>query len=79
MAIAPCFERLRTSAYFNKSVSGILCCFAGLLITVTGQFASGVQWNIPGIIIFCASFVALLLKADILWVVLIGATLSIFL
>jgi chromate transporter len=73
----PYFDRLHASPYFNKAVGGILGSFVGLLLTVTFRFAWNVHWDFLRIILASAAFVALLLKVDILWVVVIGAVISV--
>ncbi|OGP55557.1 MAG: hypothetical protein A2Y65_00885 [Deltaproteobacteria bacterium RBG_13_52_11] len=77
IGVVPYFDRLRASLYFNRAMSGILSSFVGLLLTVTVRFASPVQWDFPHVLFACAALVALLLKVDILWVVLIGTALSV--
>ncbi len=69
---APYFERLRSSSYFNKVITGILCSFVGLLLTVTIRFALDIPWDLPRILLSGAAFIALILKVDILWVILAG-------
>jgi chromate transporter len=76
VGIAPYFERLRCSPYFKKVITGILCSFVGLLLTVTIRFALDIPWDIPRTLLSGAAFVALILKVDILWVVLIGTLIS---
>jgi chromate transporter len=77
VGIAPYFERLRASPLFQKVVTGVLCCFVGLLATVTIRFALNVQWDLAHALLSAAALAALLLKVDILWVVLFGTILSI--
>jgi chromate transporter len=77
VGIAPYFDKLRTSLYFNKAIGGILCSFVGLLLSVTIRFALNIPWDFPRIILTGAAFVALLSKVDILWVVLIGTVISV--
>ena len=79
IGLAPHFDRLRTSPMVSRSVSGVLCSFVGLLLTVTGRFAQNVSWNWPHALLAVAAFIALRLKVDILWVVLVGSGLSVFL
>lgn len=79
IGIAPYFDRLRTSPHFNKAISGVLCSFVGLLLTVTIRFAWNIQWDFPRILLSSAAFIALLLKVDILWVIVIGTVISILL
>jgi chromate transporter len=77
VGIAPYFDRLRSSRYFNQVIQGVLCSFVGLLFTVTIRFALNVYWDVPHILLGVAAMIALLLKVDILWVVLTGILLSI--
>ena len=76
VGITPYFERLRSSPYFNRAIHGILCSFVGLLLRVVGSFAVDVQWNAPHLVLFAATFVALYLKVDILWVFLGGTVIT---
>jgi len=76
VGIVPYFDRLRTSAYFKKVITGILCSFVGLLLTVTIRFALDIPWDVPRFLLSGAAFVALILKVDILWVVLTGTVIS---
>lgn len=77
VSAAPIFDRLRTSITFNHIISGIFCSFVGLLLSVTLRFGANIHWNVILIIMACAAFVALVKKVDILWVVLVGAVLSV--
>jgi chromate transporter len=76
VGIVPYFDRLRSSPYFKKVVTGILCSFVGLLLTVTIHFALDIPWDVPRILLSGAAFIALILKVDILWVVLAGTVIS---
>jgi len=76
VATAPYFDRLRTSPYFKRVISGILCSFVGLLLAVTVRFTLSIPWDIIHVLVSGAAFIALLLNADILWVVLAGAVIS---
>jgi len=76
VATAPYFDRLRSLPYFKKVITGILCSFVGLLLTVTVRFALNIPWDITRILLSGAAFIALLLKVDILWVVLVGTVIS---
>jgi len=76
VGIVPYFDRLRSSPYFKKVITGILCSFVGLLLTVTIRFALDIPWDISRILLSGAAFIALILKVDILWVVLIGTVIS---
>lgn len=77
VGIAPFFDRLRASPFFNKAVSGVLCSFVGLLFTVIFRFAGNVHWNVQLLVLVSGALIALLLKVDILWVVLSGLIISI--
>lgn len=79
IGIAPYFDRLRSSTYFNQVIQGVLCSFVGLLFTVTLRFAMNAHWDIPHIFLAVAAFLALLLKTDILWVVIVGILFSVVL
>jgi chromate transporter len=76
IGIEPYFERLRSSPSFSRAIHGILCSFVGLLLRVVGHFAADVRWDVPHLILFTATFVALFLKVDILWVVLAGTVIA---
>jgi chromate transporter len=76
IGIVPYFDRMRTSPYFNRVLTGILCSFVGLLLTVTIRFALNIPWDLPRLLIAGGAFIALLMKVDILWVVLIGTGIS---
>ena len=74
----PYFDRLQHSLLFRRALRGILASFVGLLLAVTVQFAAAVSWTVPSIFLALAAFAALWFKIDILWVVLVGAGVSIF-
>jgi chromate transporter len=76
VGIVPYFDRLRSSPYFKKVITGIFCSFVGLLLTVTIRFALDIPWDLPRTLLTIAAFVALILKVDILWVVLVGTVIS---
>jgi chromate transporter len=74
----PYYDRLSGSAKFNMAVNGILCSFVGLLASVFLHFASNLTWDLPHMIIAVAALIALILRVDILWVVSVGAIVSVF-
>ncbi len=76
VGVTPYFDRLRSHANFNRAIEGILNSFVGLLLFVTLQFAMALPWDIARLFILSGALVALLLKRDVLWVVLIGAVVS---
>jgi len=77
VGISPYFDRLRASPSFNKVVGGVLCSFVGLLVAVSVRFALNVHWDLFHLFLASGAFVALLLKVDILWVVVIGTVISV--
>jgi chromate transporter len=74
----PYFDRLQHALLFRRALRGILASFVGLLLAVTVQFAIAASWTSRSMLLALAAFVALRLKIDILWVVLVGAGVSIF-
>jgi len=76
--IMPFYDKLKTSAYFLRATKGILATFVGLLFYATFKFASTVPWDAVRALLVLGAFIALLRKIDILYVVLIGAVISIF-
>lgn len=76
VTVVPFFDRIRSARHFDQVLTGILCSFVGLLSTVTVRFASNIPWEWPRFLITLAAFVALVRKVDILWVVVVGALVS---
>ena len=76
VTVVPFFDRIRSARHFDQVLTGILCSFVGLLSTVTVRFASNIPWDGPRFLITLVAFVALVRKADILWVVVVGAIVS---
>lgn len=74
----PYFDRLQRALIFRRMLRGILASFIGLLLAVTVQFATAVSWTSGAILLALAAFVALLFRIEVLWVVLVGAGLSVF-
>jgi chromate transporter len=77
VGIAPYFDRLRASPSFNKVIGGVLCSFVGLLLAVTIRFALNVHWDLSHVLLAGSALIALLLKVDILWIVVIGTIISV--
>jgi chromate transporter len=75
--MTPYFDRLRQSLYFPKAIGAILCSFVGLLLTVTLRFASNIPWDFSRVLLALVAFMALLVKVEILWVVLLGTMVSV--
>ena len=79
VGVSPYFDKLRTLPSFNKVIGGVLCSFVGLLFTVAVRFALDIHWDLPHLLLTSIAFVALLLKKDILWVVVLGTAASVLL
>jgi len=73
------FDRLKQSRFFASATAGALASFVGLLLYVTFKFAFAVPWDVIRIAMLVAAFAALLRKIDMLYVVLIGAAISLLL
>jgi chromate transporter len=65
--------------WFSKATKGILASFVGLLFFVTIKFAIAVPWDVIKVLLGIAALTALIKKVDVLYVVLIGAGISLFL
>jgi chromate transporter len=74
----PFIDRLQYSVWFRRALRGVLASFIGLLLAVTVHFGMAAQWSVPAVVLVVAAFTALRFKLDILWVVLIGAAISVF-
>ena len=72
-------DRLRNSLVFRRALRGVLASFVGLLLAVTVQFALAASWTSRSVLLALGGFVALRLRIDVLWVVLIAAGVSILL
>jgi chromate transporter len=79
VGVAPFYDRLRASAHFDLAIRGVLGSFVGLLLSVTVRFALNVPWDPARVVLAVAAFVALRLKVNILWVVLMGTAISVVL
>lgn len=79
IGVTPYFDKLRNSAYFYGVINAVLCSFVGLLLTVTLRFASNILWDIPRVLLAAAAFVTLLFNVEIIWIVLVGTVVSMFL
>ena len=78
ITVAPFFDWLKNSIYFTKAIDGIFASFVGLLLYVCIKFIIVVPWDIVRIILCVAVLIALLRKVNILYIVPIGAAISIF-
>jgi chromate transporter len=70
IAAAPWFGRLRGRAWFGPALHGAMLSFVGLLVFVTGQFATAVVWTPASVAVAVAALLALRARVDVLWVVL---------
>lgn len=77
--ITPVFDRLKASILFLRATKGILASFVGLLFFVTIKFALSVPWDVADVLLGVSALAALIKKVNILYVVLIGAIVSLFL
>lgn len=76
--ITPYFDKLKRSSYVASAIHAILCSFVGLLLAVTFRFGSNISWDIPRVLLAIAAFIALRLKVEIVWIVLVGTVISVF-
>ena len=76
--VAPFFDRLKNSVYFLRAIDGVFASFVGLLLFVCFKFATTVPWDIARILLGLAALAALIRKVDILYIVLAGAVISVF-
>jgi len=76
--VAPFFDRLKNSVYFLRAIDGGFASFVGLLLYVCFKFATTVPWDIARILLGLAALAALIRKVDILYIVLAGAFISVF-
>jgi len=77
----PYFDRLKNNPYFNRAVRGMLCAFVGLLAWLALSLGLKIHWDWFKIVLAGASFIALLLKLEMVWIIIAGAiiiTLSAF-
>ena len=78
ITVAPFFDRLKNSVYFMKALDGIFASFVGLLVFVCIKFATNVPWDFIRILLGLVALTALFRKVDILYIVLSGAVISVF-
>jgi len=76
--VAPFFDRLKNSVYFLRAIDGVFASFVGLLLYVCFKFATTVPWDIARTLLGLATLAALIRKVDILYIVLAGAVISVF-
>lgn len=76
LLIVPYVDRLEHVPALQRVLHGILVSFVGLLLSVTVRFALAAHWSVLSMCLAIAAFVALYLKINILWVVLVGSVVS---
>jgi len=77
--INPVFDRLKASPLFLKATKGLLASFVGLLLYVLIKFAIAVPWDIIRVLVGVTALIALIKKIDLLYIVIIGGIISIWL
>lgn len=75
--IMPFWDRLGALALFLSAIKGIITCFIGLLVFVALKFALAVPWDIIRVLLVVTAFIALTKRVDVLYVIFIGAAISI--
>ncbi len=68
--------KIKNSRMFIRGKRGLLASFTGLLLFVTVKFIGNIDWSIIKILMVLASFVALLKKVNIFYIVIAGVLLS---
>ena len=76
LATVPYYDRLRSSPYFNQALRGISTSFTGLLLALTIHFAMNINWDATRVLLAGGSFVGLLMKVNLFWIVLVGTFIS---
>lgn len=75
-AMTPFADKLAASPLARRALKGSLITLVGLMAAVAARFGLDVEWGVAEAVIAIGSFVALRMKADILWVVLVGSLLA---
>jgi len=71
-------EKIKHSKVFLRGKQGLLASFTGLLLFATLKFTLAVSWDEIKIAIALLSFIALVKRVNIFYVVVAGAVLSVF-
>lgn len=74
---APYYDRFSSSLWFTRAVNGVFCSFVGLLASAAFHFASSMPLDIFHALMAIAAFIALFYRVEIIWIVLIGALISV--
>ena len=72
--VSPAIDRLRSYRGFDGCIQGILCSFAGLLVSTVFHCASAMDWSWGLGLITAVAFIALYRRMPILFVLLGGIT-----
>ena len=72
-------DRIREKPAFARVIRGVLVSFVGLLMAVTVKFGLDVPWEVVRFLLAAGALAALRMKVDLLWVVAVGAVLSVLL
>ena len=73
---APWFARLQRYGLFRAATRGAAVSLAGLLVAVVVQFAQTVSWTVLQGLLAAVALLALQLRVDILWIVLVGGVVA---
>ncbi|MBI3985555.1 MAG: chromate efflux transporter [Lentisphaerae bacterium] len=79
LAAVPFLDRLQNASAVRRVLRAILATFVGLLLATAVTFGMAVKWDLPVAALAVAALAALRLKVDMLWVVLAGGAVSVFL
>ncbi len=69
-------SKIKNSRIFIRGKRGLLASFTGLLLFVTVKFIGNIDWSLIKILMVIVSFVALLKKVSIFYIVIAGVLLS---
>ncbi|MEJ5227110.1 chromate efflux transporter [Thermodesulfovibrio sp.] len=70
--------KIKNSKIFSRAKKGLIASFSGLLLFATIKFAYTLEWNWIKLLFLSVSIFCLIKKINILYVVIIGATISAF-
>ncbi len=76
MFSSPFYDGFKEAPFFKKAMKGVLASFVGLLLAVFLSFFMAIKWNLAAALIGIGAFYALYKGIDILWVVIVAATIS---
>jgi chromate transporter len=76
IAVAPFFDRFKTSPYFAAVIQGIYASFVGLLAFMAVKFGMAVPWDMIKVLFALTVLAALLKRLPLPGIVLVGALIS---